>query len=58
MTLMGEDEEEVYFLIATPQLFLDTPDTAPSAREGGAASQIIETVSSSTFRSNFFPRIA
>ena len=45
MVNAGEDEEELYFLIASPQTFLDTPDSAASVREGGLASQIIETVS-------------
>jgi len=43
MQAAGEDETETYSLIASPQFFMDTPDSADSVREGGLASSIIET---------------
>ena len=44
MTRNGEDEEEVYQSISTPQYFMNTPDMGDSVRSGGLADNIIETV--------------
>ena len=44
MANAGEDEAEVYRQIGSPQAFMDTPDSAPSVRPGGLASQILQTV--------------
>ena len=45
MEMAMEDEAAVYFMIETPQFFMDTPDSSENVREGGLASTIIETVS-------------
>ena len=45
MEMAREDEAAVYFMIDTPQFFMDTPDSSENVREGGLASTIIETVS-------------
>ena len=44
MTMAGEDEAAIYATISSPQAFMDTPDSAASVRDGGLASDIIETV--------------
>merc|ERR1712013_593165 len=43
MEMAMEDEAAVYFMIETPQFFMDTPDSSENVREGGLASTIIET---------------
>jgi len=43
MEMAREDEAAVYFMIDTPQFFMDTPDSSDNVREGGLASTIIET---------------
>ena len=44
MESASEDETETYAMIDTPQFFMDTPDSAESVREGGLASNVIQTV--------------
>ena len=45
MATAGEEEKAVYQSISTPQYFMDTPDSFPSVRPGGLASNILESVS-------------
>jgi len=51
MEKTGEDEADVYRQISSPQAFMDTPDSAASVREGGLASDIIETTFFDEFES-------
>lgn len=51
MTMAGEDEAAIYATISSPQAFMDTPDSAASVRDGGLASDIIETTFFEEFES-------
>jgi len=51
MEYESEDEAEIYTQISSPQAFMDTPDSSVNVREGGLASQIIETTFFEEFES-------
>jgi len=51
MEYESENEAEIYSQISSPQAFMDTPDSSVNVREGGLASQIIETTFFEEFES-------